>query len=265
MRSIPGGGPTGVELAGALGEISRHTLAREFDRIDPTWARIYLFEGGPRVLPTFPESLARKATTFLNQVGVQVRTDTMVTEVDADGVVAGGRRFPAATVLWAAGVAASPIGKTFGIPLDRAGRIVVRSDLSLAEYPNIFAVGDLASLTGPDGKLYPGVAQVAMQQGHQAGENIRLRLAGQPGDTFHYRDKGNLATIGRNRAIAEIKGFRLAGFDAWLVWLCIHIFFLIGFQNRLRVALQWAWSYLRFDRGARLITSTGYDRSREIV
>ncbi len=262
---VIGGGPTGVELAGALGEISRHTLAREFDRIDPTWARIYLFEGGPRILPTFPESLARKATTFLNQVGVQVRTDTMVTEVDADGVVAGGRRFPAATVLWAAGVAASPIGKTFGIPLDRAGRIVVRSDLSLAEYPNIFAVGDLASLTGPDDKLYPGVAQVAMQQGHQAGENIRLRLAGQPGDTFHYRDKGNLATIGRNRAIAEIKGFRLAGFDAWLVWLCIHIFFLIGFQNRLRVALQWAWSYLRFDRGARLITSTGYDRSREIV
>jgi NADH dehydrogenase len=262
---VIGGGPTGVELAGALGEISRHTLAREFDRIDPTWARIFLFEGGPRILPTFPESLARKATRFLNQVGVQVRTDTLVTEVDADGVVAGGRRFRAATVLWAAGVAASPIGRSLGTALDRAGRIVVKPDLSVPEYPNIFVVGDLAALPGPDGKNYPGVAQVAMQQGERAGENIRRRLAVEVGEPFHYRDKGNLATIGRNRAIAEIKGFRLAGFGAWLVWLCIHIFFLIGFQNRLRVALQWAWSYLRFDRGARLITSTGYDRTREIV
>ncbi|HET9662242.1 MAG TPA: NAD(P)/FAD-dependent oxidoreductase [Thermomicrobiales bacterium] len=262
---VIGGGPTGVELAGALGEISRHTLAREFDRIDPTWARIYLFEGGPRILATFPESLARKATTFLNQVGVQVRTDTLVTEVDADGVVAGGRRFRAATVLWAAGVAASPIGKSLGTALDRAGRIVVNPDLSVPEYPNIFVVGDLAALAGPDGTNYPGVAQVAMQQGRRAGENIRRRLAVELGEPFHYQDKGNLATIGRNRAIADIKGFRLAGFGAWLVWLCIHIFFLIGFQNRLRVALQWAWSYLRFDRGARLITSTGYDQSREIV
>jgi NADH dehydrogenase len=262
---VVGGGPTGVELAGALGEISRYTLAREFDRIDPTWARIFLFEGGPRILPTFPESLARKATTFLNQVGVQVRNDTLVTEVDADGVVAGGRRFHAATVLWAAGVAASPIGKALGLPLDRAGRIPVLPDMSVQEFPNIFVIGDLAALAGPDGRQYPGVAQVAMQQGQQAGENIRHMIAGQPLEAFHYRDKGNLATIGRHRAIADIRGFRIAGFGAWLVWLWIHIFFLIGFQNRLRVALQWAWSYFRFGRDARLITSTGYDRSKEIV
>ena len=262
---VIGGGPTGVELAGALGEISRHTLAREFDRIDPTWARIFLFEAAQRILPAFPESLARKATSYLNKVGVQVRTDTFVTVVDADGVVAGGRRFRAATVLWAAGVAASPIGKSLGVELDRAGRIVVQPDLSVKDYPNIFVVGDLAALNGPDGKSYPGVAQVAMQMGRRAGMNIRLRLAGQPVEAFHYQDKGNLATIGRHRAIADIKGFHLSGFGAWLVWLWIHIFFLIGFQNRLRVALQWAWSYLRFDRGARLITSTGYDRTKEIV
>jgi NADH dehydrogenase len=262
---VIGGGPTGVELAGAVGEIAHYTLAREFDRIDPTWARIYLFEASPRILQTFPESLARKATTFLNKLGVQVRTDTFVTEVDADGVVAGGRRFRAGTVLWAAGVAASPIGKWLGVELDRAGRIPVQPDLSLAAYPNIFVVGDLAALAGPDGNQYPGVAQVAMQQGHLAGLNIRRRIAGQPLESFHYRDKGNLATIGRTRAVAEIKGFRIAGFGAWLVWLWVHIFFLIGFQNRLRVTLQWAWSYLRFGRDARLITSTGYDRSREIV
>lgn len=262
---VIGGGPTGVELAGALGEISRHTLAREFNRIDPTWARIFLFEAAPRILPAFPESLGRKATGYLNQVGVQVRTDTSVTEVDGDGVVAGGRRFRAATVLWAAGVAASDIGRSLGTELDRAGRVLVQPDLSVKEFPNIFVVGDLAALHGPNGRPYPGVAQVAMQGGSQTGANIRRLIAGKPTEPFIYKDKGNLATIGRNRAIADIRGFRLAGFGAWLVWLWIHIFFLIGFQNRLRVALQWAWSYLRFDRGARLITSTGYDRSREIV
>lgn len=262
---VVGGGPTGVELAGALGEISHYTLAREFDRIDPTWARIFLFEAGPRILATFPEALARKATTYLNRLGVQVRTDTFVTEVDADGVVAGGRRFRAATVLWAAGVTASPIGKTLDVELGRAGRVVVQPDLSVKEHPNIFVVGDLAALDGPDGQQYPGVAQVAMQEGHQAGLNIQRCIEGLSTEPFSYRDKGNLATIGRHRAVADIKGFRLAGFGAWLVWLWIHIFFLIGFQNRLSVALQWAWSYVRFGRGARLITSTGYDRRKEIV
>lgn len=262
---VIGGGPTGVELAGALGEISRYTLAREFDRIDPTWARIYLFEAASRIVPSFPESLSNKATEYLNDVGVQVRTDTYVTEVDADGVVAGGRRFRAGTVLWAAGVAASPIGKSLGVELDRAGRVPVQPDLSLASYPNIFVIGDLATLPGPDGKPYPGVAQVAMQGGEQTAENITRRIAGIPTVPFHYFDKGNLATIGRNHAIADIRGFRISGFSAWLVWLWVHIFFLIGFQNRFRVALQWAWSYFRFDRGARLITSTGYDRSKEVV
>jgi len=262
---VIGGGPTGVELAGALGEISRYTLATEFDRIDPTWARIFLFEAAPRILLSFPESLSRKATGFLNQVGVQVRTDTLVTEVDADGVVAGGRRIRSATVLWAAGVAASTIGKSLGTELDRAGRVLVQPDLSVKEFPNVFVIGDLAALNGKDGKPLPGLAQVAMQQGRLAGANIRRRIAGEPAEPFVYRDKGNLATVGRNRAIAEIRGFRLAGFSAWLVWLWIHIFFLIGFQNRVRVAMQWAWSYLRFDRDARLITSTGYDRTKEIV
>lgn len=261
---IVGGGPTGVELAGALGEISRHTLAREFDRIDPTWARIFLFQGHDRILPDFPESLAEKATGYLNQLGVQVRTGMRVTGIDADGVVAGGRRFPAATVLWAAGVAASPIGESFGAELDKTGRMVVLPDLTVKGFPNIFAVGDAAALHGPDGKHYPGVAQVAMQEGHLAGVNIMHRMAGQLGEPFHYNDKGNLATIGRNRAIADIHGYQLAGFGAWLVWISVHIFFLIGFENRLRVIMRWVWSYIHFDRGVRLITTTGYKQSGDI-
>jgi NADH dehydrogenase len=262
---VVGGGPTGAELAGALGEISRQTLAREFDRIDPTWARIYLFEAGPRILTNFPEELANKAAKYLNSLGVQVRAGSPVTEITEQGVVVGDKLYPAATVLWAAGVRASPLGATLGVPLDRAGRVIVDPDLTVPGHPNVFVIGDLAALAGEDGKPLPGVAQVGIQQGKQAARNVMRAIAGESLESFHFVDKGNMATIGRNRAIAEIRGVRLTGFIAWVAWLWIHIYFLIGFRNRLVVMLQWAWSYLTFNRGARLITSTGYDHRREIV
>ncbi len=262
---VVGGGPTGTELAGALAEISRQTLANDFDSIDPTWARIYLFEAGPRILSMFPEKLSDKAYRYLNGLGVQVRTGTPVTAVSTDGVVAGGRAIPAATVLWAAGVTASPLGKSLGVPLDRAGRVQVLPDLTIPGHTNVFVIGDLASLSDSGGNLLPGVAQVAMQQGSHAALNIRRSLKNEPLSTFEYSDKGNMATIGRNKAVAEIRGRRLSGFVAWVAWLWIHIYFLIGFRNRLGVILNWAWSYVTFNRGARLITSTGYDQSREIV
>jgi NADH dehydrogenase len=262
---VVGGGPTGTELAGALGEISRQTLAREYDRIDPTWAKIYLFEAGPRILSTFPESLSGKAAKFLNGLGVQVRTNTPVSEVTEQGVVAGDKSIPAATVLWAAGVLASPLAKTLDVPVDRAGRVIVNSDLTAPSHPNVFVIGDLAALNGEDGRQLPGVAQVAIQQGQHAAGNIVRSMEGEAMTPFAYDDKGNLATIGRNKAVAEIRGRKLSGFIAWVVWLWIHIYFLIGFRNRLGVMLNWAWSYLTFNRGARLITVTGYDKSREIV
>ncbi|CAN5571510.1 NAD(P)/FAD-dependent oxidoreductase [soil metagenome] len=262
---VIGGGPTGSELAGALGEISRQTLAKEYDRIDPTWARIYLFEAGPRILSTFPEQLANKATKYLNGLGVQVRTNTPVTEVTEHGVVAGGKRIPAATVLWAAGVLASPLARTLDVPLDKAGRIIVNPDLTVPSHPNVFIAGDLAALNGADGRQLPGVAQVAIQQGTLAAENIERSMGGDALVAFAYNDKGNMATIGRNKAIADIRGRHFSGFIAWVAWLVIHIFFLIGFRNRLGVILNWVWSYVTFNRGARLITVTGYDQSREIV
>lgn len=251
---VVGGGPTGVELAGALGEISRQTLAREFDRIDPTWAHIYLFEAGPRILPTFPEALSHKATRYLSRLGVQVRTGSPVQSASADGVVVDGKMIPAATVLWAAGVQATTLGRELGTPTDRAGRVQVNEDLTVPGLPSIFVAGDLASLAGANGKPLPGVAQVAIQQGRHAAANIVRAINGEILEPFHYRDKGNLATIGRNRAVADIRGRQLSGFVAWSAWLWIHIYFLIGFRNRLTVMLQWAWSYLTFNRGARLIT-----------
>jgi NADH:quinone reductase (non-electrogenic) len=262
---VVGGGPTGTELAGALGEISRQTLAREYDRIDPTWARIYLFEAGPRILSTFPEKLSNKAVTYLNALGVQVRASTPVTEVSSAGVVAGGKRIPAGTVLWAAGVLASPLARTLNVPLDRAGRVIVNPDLTIPSHSNVFVAGDLAALNGADGRQLPGVAQVAIQQGKQAADNIERSMRGEALVDFAYNDKGNMATIGRNKAVADIRGRQLGGFVAWVAWLCIHIYFLIGFRNRLGVMINWAWSYVTFNRGARLITATGYDQTREIV
>jgi NADH:ubiquinone reductase (H+-translocating) len=262
---VVGGGPTGAELAGALGEISRQTLAREYDRIDPTWARIYLFEAGPRILSTFPESLANKAVKYLNSLGVQVRTGTAVTEISTEGVVAGDKMIPVATVLWAAGVVASSLARTLDVPLDRNGRVIVQPDLTIAGYPDAFVVGDLAALAGEDGRQLPGVAQVAIQQGQCAARSIVHSLHGEPLETFQYVDKGNMATIGRNKAVADIRGIRLSGFVAWVAWLWIHIFYLIGFRNRLGVMLNWAWSYVTYNRGARLITKTGFEQTREII
>jgi len=262
---VVGGGPTGVELAGALGEISRYTLARDFDHIDPTWAKIYLLEAGPRILPMFSEKLARKAVADLNRLGVRVRTGAMVTQIDDKGVLLGAERIDARTVLWAAGVAASPIAQTLGVPLDRAGRVPITPDLTISGFPEVFVLGDLASLPGKDGKPLPGVAQVALQQGRWSAQNILRAVNNEAMHPFQYRDYGNMATIGRNRAIADIHGRRLTGFPAWVAWLFIHVIYLIGFRNRLVVMLHWMWAYFTFQRGARLITVTGYEREREVM
>lgn len=256
---VVGGGPTGAELAGALGEISRFSMERDFDNIDPAQARIYLLEAGPRILAMFPEKLAKRATRYLEGLGVMVRGNALVTGIDETGVtLKDGERIPAGTILWAAGVMASPIGTSLGAPVDRAGRVLVNPDLSIPDHPEVFVVGDLMSLSGNDGKPLPGVAQVAIQEGRHAGRNVLHAVAGEPMEPFAYNDRGNMATIGRNRAIADIHGLHLSGFVAWMAWLFIHILYLIGFRNRLVVITQWFWSYVTFRRGARLITNTGY-------
>ena len=251
---VVGVGPTGAELAGALAEISRHSLVRDFDVIDPRQARIVLLEAGPRILPMFPEGLAHKATEFLRRLGVHVRTGAMVTGIDADGVLLGAERIRARTIVWAAGVTAASVAKSLGVPLDRAGRVTVDHDLTVPGHPEVFVVGDLAALTDADCKPYPGVAPVAMQQGVTAAESIRRALHRLPPKPFRYKDRGNMATIGRNAAIAEIGRLRLTGFVAWLAWLFVHVMNLVGYRNRFAVALQWMWAYFTFQRGARLIT-----------
>jgi NADH dehydrogenase len=251
---IIGGGPTGVELAGALAEISRQALAREFQHIDPSHARIILIESVPRVLPPYAEDLSAKARTQLERLGVDVWTGARVTAIDARGVNLGAERILARTVVWAAGVAASPLARTLGVPLDRAGRVLVRPTLAIPGHDDIFVIGDLAALE-QNGTLVPGVAPAAIQMGRHAARNIRLSLAGQPGRAFRYRDKGSFATIGRGKAVGELRGgVKLSGFPAWVAWLAIHIFFLIGFRSRMLVIFQWAYSYVTFRRGARLIT-----------
>lgn len=254
---VVGGGPTGVELAGAIGEIARYSLARDFDTIDPRSARIELLEGGPRLLPAFPEKLAKKADRFLRELGVTVRTGAMVTAVEPDGVRLGEERIAANTMIWAAGVTAASIGKTLGVEVDRAGRVPVQPDLTIPGHPEVFVVGDLAAFPGPDGKPLPGLAPVAIQQGRHAAANVRRALRGEPVEPFRYKDRGALATIGRNRAIADLGPVKLSGFIAWLAWLLIHIVQLIGFRNRAVVMTHWIWSYLTFQRGARLITGPG--------
>ena len=251
---IVGGGPTGVELAGTLAEISRRVLADEFQSIDPKSTRIILLEGGPRVLPAYPEDLSRSAQEQLRQLGVDVRTSTMVTGVEAGTVHMGESRLPAAVILWAAGVAASPLGKKLGAPLDGAGRVLVNPDLSIPGHPEVFVIGDLAFLKDEAGKPIPGVAPVAMQEGRAVANTVGRELRGEPRRNFHYVNKGNLATIGRAAAVAEFGKVHISGFLAWLSWLFIHIFFLIGFRNRMIVMIQWAWSYITYERGARLIT-----------
>ena len=249
---VVGGGPTGVELAGTVAEIARHTLAHEFRRIDPCQARVVLLEGTDRVLPPYPPGLSQKARRQLEDLGVEVRTSALVTDVDEGGVRLGAERLAAHTVLWAAGVAASPVGRSLGAAVDRAGRVKVEKDLTLAGRPEAFVAGDLAAFE-QDGRPVPGVAPAAMQMGRHAARNIRRSLAGQPLLPFRYVDKGSLATIGRRAAVADFGRVRLWGFPAWAAWLAIHIFFLIGFRNRLVVLLDWAWAYLSYRRSARLI------------
>ena len=251
---IVGAGPTGVELAGTLAEISRAVLANEFRSIDPKTSRIILLEGGPRVLPTYPQDLSRSAEEQLKRLGVEVRTSAMVTKVEPAAVYVGSTKIPSVVTLWAAGVAASPLGKNLGVPLDRAGRVLVNSDLTIPGHPEVFVIGDLASLNDKNGKPLPGVAPVAMQEGVSAAENIERDLRGEARKDFHYFDKGSLATIGRAAAVAQFGKIHISGFIAWLSWLFIHVFFLIGFRNRMIVLIQWAWSYFTYERGARLIT-----------
>lgn len=263
---VVGGGPTGVELAGTLAEIARRALANEFSSIDPRKTRIVLLEGGPRILPAYPEDLSRSAEEQLRRLGVEVHTSAMVTGIAPGAVQMGKTRWPAAVILWAAGVAASPLGKKLGAPVDRAGRVLVNPDLSLPGHPEVFVIGDLAALQDEQGKWLPGVAPVAMQEGKATAHNIAAELRGEPRKNFHYFNKGNLATIGRAAAIAEFGKIHISGFVAWLAWLFIHIFFLIGFRNRIIVLVQWAWSYFTYERGARLITGDkrlpGWDELR---
>jgi NADH dehydrogenase len=258
---VIGAGPTGVELAGALAEIARHTLVKDFRAIDPASAWIILIEGGPDVLPAFPKSLRVSAAGQLARLGVDVRTGTLVTSVEPDGVRLGGEAVRAATVLWAAGVAASSVGRLLGVPLDRAGRVIVEPDLTVPGHPEIAVIGDLAAFAH-DGAPLPGVAPVAVQQGEHAARNIVRALRGLPRRRFRYRNLGNMATIGRGSAVADFGRFRLAGLPAWLAWLFVHIANLIGFRNRLVVMLQWAWAYVTYQRSMRLITGLPRPPSR---
>jgi NADH dehydrogenase len=251
---IVGAGPTGVELAGTLAEIARQALRKEFISIDPKQTRIILLEGGPRILPAYAPDLSASAVRQLEKLGVEVRSSALVTKITPGEVWVGDERIPAAVVLWAAGVAASPLGKKLGAPIDRAGRVLVNGDLSLPQHPEVFVIGDLASLKDEHGNSLPGVAPVALQEGHAVAKTIARDLRNQPRKDFHYLDKGSLATIGRAAAIAQFGKLHISGYFAWLAWLFVHVFFLIGFRNRLIVMIQWAWSYITYERGARLIT-----------
>jgi NADH dehydrogenase len=259
---IVGGGPTGAELAGALGEIAHDTLTHDFRDIDPSRTQIILVEGTDRALPTYPPNLSEAARKMLVRLGVTVRTGAMVTEVKADSVtIRDGDRtesIPTRTVLWAAGVLASPLGsilsKKAGAPVDKLGRVLVNPDLSVAGHPEIFVIGDLANFSHQTGKPLPGVAQPAIQQGRYVGKVIRARLQNKKLSPFHYFDKGNLATIGRGAAVADLNWLQISGLPAWLIWIFIHLLYIVQFQNRLLVLLQWAWLYITFDRSARLIT-----------
>nr|WP_199043002.1 NAD(P)/FAD-dependent oxidoreductase [Dyella sp. ASV24] len=252
---IVGGGATGVELAGTVAEIARHTLPREFRRADPRRANVLLVEAGPRLLPAFDEDLSDKARRQLEKLGVQVRLGTSVTAIDGEGVMLDGTPYAARTVLWAAGVAASPLGRKLGAPLDRAGRVLVEPDLSLPGHPDVFVIGDLAAVTQANGKPVPGVAPAAKQMGHYVATLLKARWRGEKtAKPFTYRDDGALATIGRMAAVAQFGRLKLSGILAWWVWLIAHIAFLIGFRNRLVVMLDWAWAYWTYQRHARIVT-----------
>ncbi len=251
---IVGAGPTGAELAGALSEIARHTMVRDFRRIRPESARILLLEGKDRVLPTYPPALSEKARRQLVDLGVEVMTGAVVTSVSETEVHIGESVIPARTILWGAGVQASPLARSLGVPLDRAGRVLVEPDLTIPGHKDVFVIGDLAAAEQYDGTFVPGVAPAAIQEGQHTARNLARAVEGQPLRAFKYNDKGSLATIGRAAAVADFGRFTMSGFLAWFAWLAIHIFFLIGFRNRFLVITQWAWAYVTYQRGARLIT-----------
>ena len=256
--AVVGGGPTGVELAGAIAEIARQTLRHDFRTIDPAQSRVVLIEAGPRILSGFPPDLSQSAVRQLEALGVQVRTNAMVTQITPDAVHIGDEVVPARTTMWAAGVAASPLAKSLGVALDRAGRVTVAPDLTLPGHPEVYVVGDLALFThqpGWKGKPLPGVAPVAIQEGRSAARNILRTVAGEPRRAFRYFNRGNLATIGRAAGVGEVWKLHLSGLLAWVSWLVVHIYFLIGFENRLLVLIRWAWAYFSYQRGARLITN----------
>jgi NADH dehydrogenase len=251
---IIGGGPTGVEMAGAIAEISRYTLAKDFRHIDPSKARVILIEGASRLLGAYPPDLSESARKQLVELGVEVRTDARATDLTEAGVKLDGEFIPCRVKIWAAGNDASFVGKTLDAPVDRMGRIVVNDDLTVPGHPEVQVIGDLANFSHQTGEPLPGVSPVAMQQGRQAARNVLRMIRGEKPQPFRYFDKGSMATIGRNRAVADLKFFHLSGPFAWLAWLFVHIIFLVGFRNRLLVLIQWAWAYLSFDKGARLIT-----------
>jgi len=251
---IIGGGPTGVELAGAIAEISRHTLARDFRHINPSEARVILLEGDPRLLAAFPPDLSESARKQLTDLGVEVRTGTRATNLTEAGVQIGDEFIPCRVKIWAAGNNASFVGKTLGAPADRVGRVIVNDDLTIPRHPEVQVIGDLASFSHQTGEPLPGISPVAMQQGRHAARNVLAMIKRRKPQRFHYWDKGTMATIGRNKAVADLKFMHLSGLPAWLAWLFVHIIFLVGFRNRLLVLIQWAWAYLTFDKGARLIT-----------
>ena len=251
---IIGAGPTGVELAGAISDIAYRYMRHDFRGIDPTKARILLLEGGPRVLAAYPPDLSASAERQLRELGVEVRTNALVTSVEADQVRVGEEIIPASVILWAAGVQASPLGRQLGVETDQAGRVKVEPDLSIRGNPNVFVIGDLATASDDEGKPLPGVAPAAIQMGKFVAATVLRDLKGEPRRKFVYLDKGSLATIGRSKAVGMVRKLHFSGRPAWLAWLLVHVFFLIGFRNRFFVLLEWAWSYFSFQRNARLIT-----------
>ena len=252
--AIIGGGPTGVEIAGAIAEISRYTLAKDFRHIDPSLARIILIEGEPQVLASFPEDLRQSAMRQLKDLGVEIRTGVHAEKLTEEGFEMKGEFIPCRVKVWAAGNAASFVGKSLGVPLDRAGRVIVQPDLTIPGHPEVQVIGDLANFTDEKGKLLPGVSPVAMQQGRHAAANVLAMIEERKPQRFWYWDKGSMATIGRNKAVADLHFLHLSGLPAWLVWLFVHVIFLVGFRNRIAVTMEWAWAYFSFNKGARLIT-----------
>ena len=262
---IIGGGPTGVEMAGAIAEISRHTLAKDFRHINPSEARVILIEGEPRLLAAYPPDLSESARKQLVELGVEVRTSTRATNLTEAGVQIGDEFIPCRVKIWAAGNNASFVGKTLGTPVDRVGCVIVNDDLTIPGHPEVQVIGDLANFPHQTGEPLPGISPVAMQQGRHAARNVLAMINGRKPQRFRYRDKGTMATIGRNKAVADLKFMHLSGLPAWLAWLFVHIVFLVGFRNRLLVLFQWAWAYLTFDKGARLITRNFQSEQRPPV